>query len=152
VGEGDQAQTIPRLGVLPRVGPMPWDEAIMAGVTEPFALSWMALTSIGEMIIGDRSTEELGGPLRIAQISGEVASVGLIATLWWMAALSINLGLINLFPIPMLDGGHLMFYAIEAVRGRPLGVRAQEIAFRIGLSLILALLVFATVNDVIYNM
>lgn len=151
-GEGEDQVTIPQIGVLPDIGPMPVGQAIAAGVTEPFALSWMALSSIAEMIVGDRSTEELGGPLRIAQISGEVAQIGVLATLWWMAALSINLGLINLFPIPMLDGGHLMFYAIEALKGRPLGDKAQEIGFRIGLGLILALLVFATINDVLYSM
>lgn len=105
------------------------------------------LAAIGEMIVGSRGTEELGGPLRIAQMSGEVARDGIVPALWFTAILSINLGLINLFPIPMLDGGHLLFYAIEAVRGRPMNERAQEIAFRIGLAMVLTLMVFATWND-----
>jgi regulator of sigma E protease len=105
------------------------------------------LVALGEMIVGSRGTEELGGPLRIAQMSGEVASDGFVPALWFTAVLSINLGLINLFPIPMLDGGHLLFYSIEAVRGRPMNERAQEIAFRIGLAMVLTLMVFATWND-----
>jgi regulator of sigma E protease len=105
------------------------------------------LKAVGEMIIGSRGTEELGGPLRIAQMSGEVARNGFVPVLWFTAFLSINLGLINLFPIPMLDGGHLLFYAIEAIRGRPMNERAQEIAFRIGLAMVLTLMVFATWND-----
>ena len=95
-------------------------------------------------------TEELGGPLRIAQMSGEVAQSGVVALIWFMAILSVNLGLINLFPIPMLDGGHLLFYAVEAIRGKPLGDRAQEYGFRIGLALVLTLMVFATWNDLVH--
>jgi regulator of sigma E protease len=102
---------------------------------------------MGEMIIGARGTDELGGPIRIAQMSGEVASIGFVALVGFMAVLSVNLGLINLFPIPVLDGGHLLFYAAEAVRGRPLGQRAQEYGFRIGLALVLMLMVFATWKD-----
>ena len=102
------------------------------------------------MIIGTRGSEELGGPLRIAQLSGEVAQGGVVPLLWFMAVLSINLGLINLFPVPVLDGGHLLFYAAEAIRGRPLGQRAQEYGFRIGLALVLTLMVFATWNDLVH--
>jgi regulator of sigma E protease len=80
-------------------------------------------------------------------MSGQVAQTGLVSVIWFMAVLSINLGLINLFPVPMLDGGHLLFYAIEGVRGRPLGERAQEYGFRIGLALVLTLFVFVTWND-----
>lgn len=107
------------------------------------------LSAVGQMIEGSRGTEELGGPLRIAQMSGEVAQTGLYALIWFMAFLSVNLGLINLFPVPLLDGGHLLFYAIEGVRGRPLGPRAQEYGFRIGLALVLTLMVFATWNDLV---
>ena len=99
------------------------------------------------MITGSRSTDELGGPIMIGEMSGRVADFGIVAILSFMAILSINLGLINLFPVPMLDGGHLLFYAIEAVRGRPLGERAQEYGFRIGLALVLTLMVFVTFND-----
>jgi regulator of sigma E protease len=84
-------------------------------------------------------------------MSGQVAQLGVVAFVWFLAVLSINLGLINLFPIPLLDGGHLMFYAIEAVRGRPLGERAQEYGLRIGLALVLTLLVFATWNDLVHG-
>lgn len=108
------------------------------------------LQAIGQMIVGSRGTDELGGPLRIAQMSGQIAQDGLVPAIWFTAVLSINLGLINLFPVPMLDGGHLVMYAIEAVRGRPLGERSQEIAFRIGLALVLTLMVFATWNDLIH--
>ena len=82
-------------------------------------------------------------------MSGQVAQISVVAVVWFMALLSINLGLINLFPIPMLDGGHLLFYAFEAVRGRPLGERAQEYGFRIGLALVLGLMVFVTWNDLV---
>ncbi len=108
------------------------------------------LYALGEMVMGYRSTDELGGPLRIAQMSGEIASDGLVPVIWFTAVLSINLGLINLFPIPMLDGGHLVLYAIEAGRGRPLTERTQEIAFRFGLAMVLSLMVFATWNDMIH--
>ena len=108
------------------------------------------LYALGEMIMGYRSTDELGGPLRIAQMSGEIASDGLVPVIWFTAVLSINLGLINLFPIPMLDGGHLVLYGIEALRGRPLTERSQEIAFRFGLAMVLSLMVFATWNDLVH--
>ncbi len=103
-----------------------------------------------QIVKGTRGTDELGGPLRIAQMSGEVAQGGIVPIVWFMAVLSINLGLINLFPVPVLDGGHLLFYAAEALRGRPLGQRAQEYGFRIGLALVLTLMVFATWNDLVH--
>lgn len=106
-------------------------------------------TALGQMVQGSRGTEELGGPLRIAQMSGEVAQSGWYPLVWFMTFLSVNLGLINLFPVPMLDGGHLLFYGIEKLLGRPLGVRAQEYGFRIGLALVLTLMVFATWNDLV---
>ena len=83
-------------------------------------------------------------------MSGEVAEGGIVPLLWFMSVLSINLGLINLFPVPVLDGGHLLFYAAEAIRGKPLGQRAQEYGFRIGLALVLTLMVFATWNDLVH--
>jgi regulator of sigma E protease len=103
------------------------------------------------MITGTRTTDELGGPIGIAQISGVVARTGVVNLLAFMAMLSVNLGLINLFPIPILDGGHLLFYAAEAVRGRPLGQRAQEYGFRVGLALVLTLMIFATWNDLVHT-
>ncbi|MBP7335428.1 RIP metalloprotease RseP [Niveispirillum sp.] len=107
------------------------------------------LDAVWQMAMGMRSTNELGGPIRIAQMSGQVAQTGFVTMIWFVAVLSINLGLINLFPIPMLDGGHLLYYAVEAVRGRPLGERAQEYGFRVGLALVLTLMVFATWNDLV---
>jgi regulator of sigma E protease len=102
-----------------------------------------------EIISGQRGADELGGPLRIAKMSGDAARIGLINAVMFTVILSINLGLINLFPIPMLDGGHLLYYIIEALRGRPLGERAQEYGFRIGLALVLGLMLFATWNDLV---
>jgi regulator of sigma E protease len=124
--------------------------AIIQAGTETWDLSASTMKAIWQIIIGTRATDELGGPLRIAQMSGEVAQGGIVAVLWFMAVLSINLGLINLFPVPVLDGGHLLFYAAEAVRGKPLGQRAQEYGFRIGLALVLTLMVFATWNDLVH--
>lgn len=126
-------------------------EAVWAAMGETFRLSVNTLASVWEMITGTRGTDELGGPIGIAQISGQVAQIGLVPLIWLTAVLSINLGLINLFPIPILDGGHLMFYAFEAIRGRPLGEKAQEYGFRIGLALVLSLMVFATSNDLFRN-
>ena len=99
------------------------------------------------MIAGTRGTEDLGGPLRIAQLSGQVAQLGIASLISFIAVLSVNLGLINLFPIPVLDGGHLLFYLAEAIRGRPLPARAQEYGFRAGLAVLASLFVFATWND-----
>jgi regulator of sigma E protease len=124
--------------------------AIVQAGAETWNLSVSTLKAIWQIIIGTRATDELGGPLRIAQMSGEVAQGGVVAVLWFMAVLSINLGLINLFPVPVLDGGHLLFYAAEALRGKPLGQRAQEYGFRIGLALVLTLMVFATWNDLVH--
>lgn len=123
--------------------------AVWRATEETLSLTVGTLKAVGQMIVGTRSAKELGGPIRIAEMSGQVAQVGWVSIVWFMAILSINLGLINLFPIPMLDGGHLLFYAIEAVRGRPLGERAQEYGFRIGLALVLSLMVFATWNDIV---
>jgi len=124
--------------------------ALLQAGTEAWDLSVATLKAMWQIVIGTRTTDELGGPLRIAQMSGEVAQGGVVAVLWFMAVLSINLGLINLFPVPVLDGGHLLFYAAEAVRGKPLGQRAQEYGFRIGLALVLTLMVFATWNDLVH--
>jgi regulator of sigma E protease len=124
--------------------------ALWRASSETADITTGTLQAVWQMIIGARSTDELGGPLRIAQMSGEVAHYGLDAVLAFMAVLSINLGLINLFPIPVLDGGHLLFYAAEAVRGKPLGQRAQEYGFRLGLALVLTLMVFATWNDLVH--
>lgn len=106
-------------------------------------------TAVGQMLRGTRGTEELGGPLRIADMSGRMAKAGIENFIWLIAALSVNLALFNLLPVPMLDGGHLLFYAFEAMRGRPLGDRTQEFGFRVGLAMVLTLMVFATWNDLV---
>ena len=99
------------------------------------------------MIYGSGDTTQLGGPIRIAKITGQVAEFGVIPFLSIMAYISISLGLINLFPIPLLDGGHLMFYGIEKILGRPLSQKTQEGFFLIGMFLLLSLMFFATMND-----
>ncbi|MEI6985354.1 MAG: RIP metalloprotease RseP [Rhodospirillaceae bacterium] len=124
--------------------------AVWQAIRETWAMTASTLKGVGQMIVGIRGTEDLGGPLRIAQMSGEVAQSGIVSLVWFLALLSINLGLINLFPIPLLDGGHLLFYCIEAALGRPLGERAQEYGFRFGLALVLSLMVFATWNDLVH--
>ena len=123
--------------------------AVVRAVEETWNLSAATLQSLWQMVIGKRSADELGGPLRIAQVSGEAMQLGIAPLLNFIAVLSINLGLINLFPVPVLDGGHLLFYAAEAIRGKPLGQRAQEYGFRLGLALVLTLMVFATWNDLV---
>ncbi len=121
--------------------------AFAGGVTETWRVTVETVRGVGQMIGGQRGTGELGGPLRIAQLSGEVAALGVASLVSFIAVLSVNLGLINLFPIPVLDGGHLLFYLFEAIRGRPLPPRAQEYGFRAGLALLMGLMVFATWND-----
>ena len=125
--------------------------AIWQATKETVVISGTTLQAVYQIITGQRSFRELGGPLRIAQISGQMAERGFVPAIILIAILSINLGLINLFPIPMLDGGHLLFYAIEAVRGgRPLGERAQEYGFRIGLALVMTLIAVVTWNDLVH--
>jgi regulator of sigma E protease len=103
-----------------------------------------------DVVTGREAADQLGGPIRIAQVSGQVATAGFVALLNLAAIISVSIGLLNLFPIPMLDGGHLLFYSIEAIRGRPLSESTQEIGFRIGLAFVLMLMIFATWNDLIH--
>lgn len=121
--------------------------ALVLGVKETWFVVERTLSYIGGVIVGREAADQVGGPLRIAQISGQVATIGLTALINLAAVLSISIGLLNLFPVPLLDGGHLLFYAAEALRGKPLPERAQEMGFRIGLGLVLMLMVFATYND-----
>ncbi len=125
-------------------------EAIAQSFVETWNMTAGTLKGVGQMIMGTRGSEELGGPLRIAEMSGKVAKDGLDTIVWFMAVISINLGLINLFPIPLLDGGHLAFYLVEAARGKPLSERAQEYGARLGLALVLSLMLFATWNDLVH--
>lgn len=137
---GVNSQTVETL----RLGPV---AAVGEAVNETYSLVTRTLTSLGQIISGSRTAEELGGPLRIAQMSGAVAQTGWLQTIWFMAILSVNLGLINLFPIPVLDGGHLLFHAVEATLGRPVGEKVMEYANLTGLTLVLGLMVFVTWND-----
>ena len=122
-------------------------QAIYHATYEVYYVSISSLKYIGAMIVGKADTSQLGGPIRIAKISGQVAEFGILAFISMMAYISISLGLVNLFPIPMLDGGHLMFYAFEKLLGRPLSQKTQEGFFRIGLFLLLSLMFFTTFND-----
>jgi len=125
--------------------------ALWLGVKETWFVIDRTLAYIGGVFTGREAADQVGGPLRIAQISGQVATIGGLSGLIQLAAvLSISIGLLNLFPVPLLDGGHLLFYAVEAIRGRPLSERAQEMGFRIGLGLVLMLMVFATYNDILH--
>jgi regulator of sigma E protease len=123
-------------------------DAVIMGVSETWFVVERTLSYIGGVIVGRESADQLGGPIRIAQVSGQVATAGLVALIHLAAVLSVSIGLLNLFPIPLLDGGHLLFYAVEAVRRRPLSERAQEVGFRIGLAIVLMLMLFATFNDI----
>ncbi|MBB5985605.1 regulator of sigma E protease [Sphingobium sp. B1D3A] len=122
-------------------------EAPIVGLRRTGELIAMMANGLVDIITGRRAISELGGPLKIAQISGEQAALGPEALIAFIALVSINLGFINLLPIPMLDGGHLFFYGIEAIQRRPVSPRFQEIAFRSGMALLLGLMVFVTVND-----
>ena len=116
---------------------------------ETWQISNSILKTLKELLIGKRSIKELGGPVKIAQYSGKTIELGIMMVLWFGAMISINLGVMNLLPIPMLDGGHLLFYLIEAIIGRPINVKVQEIAFRIGFAILISLMIFTTVNDIV---
>ena len=131
-----------------RFGPL---EAMKTGFSETWYVVDRTYDYIAKLVTGRESTDQLSGPIRIAQVSGLVATSGGIMALINLAAiLSVSIGLMNLLPVPMLDGGHLMFYAIEALRGRPLSDRAQELGFRFGLGLVLMLMLFVTWNDLVH--
>jgi regulator of sigma E protease len=130
-----------------RFGPI---EALQLGVEETWFVIDRTMSYVVGLIAGRESADQLGGPLRIAQVSGQVATISFAALLHLTAVLSVSIGLLNLFPIPLLDGGHLLFYAVEAVRGKPLSERAQELGFRIGLAIVLMLMIVATWNDILH--
>jgi len=126
------------------VGPL---EAVRLGADETWLVVSTTMAYLRDVVVGKQSADQISGPIKIAQISGEAAKLGFGPLLHLTALLSVSIGLLNLFPIPLLDGGHLLFYSIEAVRGRPLSERAQEVGFRIGLAIVLMLMIFATFND-----
>lgn len=123
-------------------------EAVKEGFVETGHIITGTFRYISNLLTGRMKADQLGGPVRVAQASGQMATLGLAAVIQLAAVLSVSIGLLNLMPVPVLDGGHLVFYAIEAIRGKPLGAGAQEIAFRIGLAMVLSLMVFATWNDI----
>jgi len=125
-------------------------KALGLGGQETWFVIERTLSYIGGVFSGREAADQLGGPIRIAQVSGQVASAGFPALMHLAAVLSVSIGLLNLFPVPLLDGGHLLFYAIEAIRGRPLSERAQEMGFRIGLAIVVMLMIFATFNDIVH--
>jgi regulator of sigma E protease len=130
--------------VLARVSPI---GAVAASIDQCWTVVSTTVKGLSQIVTGRRSVKDLGGPLKIAKFSGEQASMGMLPFLWFLAVISINLGFLNLLPIPMLDGGHLFFYGIEAVRRKPLRPEAQEWAFRTGLAALLALMILVTFND-----
>ncbi|WP_176373051.1 MULTISPECIES: RIP metalloprotease RseP [Acetobacter] len=148
----DSASSKPhgQLGVMfaTEVGkPMSVPHAVVAGVEETWKVSVQTLQGVWQILTGQHTAKDLGGPLKIAQLSGQVAQYGFASLLSFMALLSVNLGLINLFPVPLLDGGRLVFYAIEALRGRPVSKRIQEISFQAGFAVLAGLFLFSTFND-----
>ena len=142
---GIQRSPAPEDVVVRRYSPV---EAVVEGARETWFIVERTGTIVAGMAAGRESADQLGGPLRVAQISGQVATLGFTALLNLAAVLSVSIGLLNLLPIPLLDGGHLLFYAAEAIRGRPLSERVQDVGFRIGIAIILLLMIFGTWNDV----
>ncbi len=149
--ESTAGKSVGRIGVAiaPRAdlvvhGPL---NAMKFAVVDTYKFTAQTLSYLGQMIMGTRSTDGLSGIIGIANVAGQVAEQGVVALIWLASMLSISLGLINLFPIPMLDGGHIVFYIIEIIRGRPLPEKAQEIAYRIGFAIVAFLILFSTWKD-----
>lgn len=141
-----------RLGIYsqePEMVPVGPVESVGLAFEQSFGLMDMMITGIKQIVLGDRSIKELGGPIKIAKYSGEQMILGLLPLVSFAALISLNLAFINLLPIPALDGGHLAFYAAEAIRRKPVGPRGQELAYRTGMALVLMLMVVVTVNDIV---
>jgi len=150
VGTGDKVRGL--LGIQQRLDFKIVERSLFSSIghaaKDSMTMTVSTLQALGQMIIGKLPADGLSGPIGIATVTGKVAQKSLSDLLWFTAILSINLGLINLFPVPMLDGGHLLFYIIEAVRGKPVSEKAQEYAYRVGFMLVMTLIVFATWNDI----
>ncbi len=131
-----------------RTQPVPPLKAVALAVDQTVFIAEQSFRYLGRLLVGRDSPDQLGGPVRIAQAFGEAATLGLSTFLNLTGLISVSVGLLNLFPIPLLDGGHLLFYAVEAIRGRPLSERAQDIGFRIGLAIVVMLMIFVTFNDI----
>lgn len=125
-------------------------EALSEGTKETYFIAERTLDYLWGVVTGREAADQLGGPIRVAQVSGQVAEQGFVPLLSLAAVLSVSIGLLNLMPVPMLDGGHLVYFFVEAIRGKPLSERVQEVGFRIGIALVLMLMVFATWNDVMH--
>jgi regulator of sigma E protease len=125
-------------------------DAVKLGADKTWFIVETTLSYIRDVFVGRQSADQIGGPIGIARISGQVAELGWGALFDFVGVISVSIGLLNLFPVPLLDGGHLLFYFIEAIRGRPLSERAQEVGFRIGLAIVVMLMIFATVNDILH--
>ncbi|MSO92147.1 MAG: RIP metalloprotease RseP [Rhodospirillales bacterium] len=150
--ESGKEVQVGRLGIAPDPNQAMFERqnpamAVWIGIERTFVMMANIVHYLGQLVTGAGSADQLGGPIRIAQMSGDMAQGGVVNLLIFIAALSVNLGLINLLPVPMLDGGHLVFYLAELVRGRPVGAKVQEYSFRFGLILVLLLMVYATWND-----
>lgn len=123
-------------------------EAIGQGALQSWHIVTGTFDYLANLVTGRMKADQLGGPIRVAQASGQMATLGVAAVLQLAAVLSVSIGLLNLMPVPVLDGGHLMFYAVEALRGKPVGAAAQDVAYRIGFAMVLMLMIFATWNDI----
>ena len=144
---GIERSTAPEEKHFQPVGPL---QAVGIGVQRTWFVVERTFSFIGGIFSGREAADQLGGPIRIAQVSGQVAAEGLLPLFSLTAVLSISIGLLNLFPVPLLDGGHLLFYLIEAVRGKPLSERVQELGFRIGFAVVVMLMIFVTYNDILH--
>jgi regulator of sigma E protease len=146
------AQRIGRIGIRSagdgKVVKLSLAQSVTESLGATYDMGSMIFTGIGQYISGKRSTEEIHGAVGMAQMAGKAAQAGWLAYISLAVMISVNLGLVNLLPVPMLDGGHLVFYAVEAIRGKPLGARAQEWGLRVGVAFVLSLMVFATWNDI----
>jgi regulator of sigma E protease len=152
IAGGSASHPVGKLGVtsgasrLEHVGPL---TALAGGVTQTWDMVAQTVAGLATIISTGQGAEDLGGPIMIAHLSGQVAQLGLASMITFIALLSVNLGLVNLLPIPVLDGGHLMFYAAEALRGRPVPPRAQEYGYRVGIAFIACVFVFVSWNDLV---
>ena len=142
-------QTVYMLGIASGREPVGVTDAFKGGIGQTWFIVDKTLSYIGMMATGHANADQLSGPLGIAKVSGDMAALGFLALMELAGFISVSIGLANLFPIPVLDGGHLLYYACEAVLGRPLGERAQEVGFRLGLALVLSLMLLATFNDLV---
>jgi regulator of sigma E protease len=131
--------------IIERFNPL---QAVGLAFSETWFVAENTVSYLFGVAVGRESADQLGGPIKVAEVASQVATLGVVPLITLAAFLSISIGLINLFPIPILDGGHLLFFAFEAVRGRPLSDRVQEIGFRIGFVAVIALMVFVTSNDI----